>query len=63
MAVLHWDFIKAIQSLVFGYCGIFGYATVLRDVPFKSGMERQNLLCRQTVCESNSALTYAKEDT
>lgn len=23
MTALHWDFIKAIQSLVFRYCGIF----------------------------------------
>lgn len=45
MAVLHWDLIKAIQSLVFDYCGIFGSAKVLSDVPFKSDTQRQNVLC------------------
>lgn len=41
MTALHWDFIKAIQSLVFRYCGIFlggvGGLPVeaLRELPFK----------------------------
>lgn len=66
MAVLHRDFIKAIQSLVFDYCGIFGCAKVPRDVPFKSDTERQNLLCcvlniNHINC-INSDLTYAKKD-
>lgn len=62
MAVLHRDFIKAIQSLVFDYCGIFGCAKVLRDMPFKSETERKNLLClciNRITCV-NSDLNYAK---
>lgn len=35
MTVLHRDFIKAIHSSVFRYCGVCGLAKVPRDVPFK----------------------------
>lgn len=35
MTVLHGDFIKAIHSLVFRFCGVSGSAKVLRDMPFK----------------------------
>ena len=61
MALLHRDFIKAIQSLVFEYCSIFGCSKVLRDLPFKSGVERQNSLGRQIVYEPNNDLTYTKK--
>lgn len=47
----YWrDFIKAIQSLVFDYCGTFGCAKLLRDVPFNSHMEGQNLACLCIKC-------------
>lgn len=63
MAVLHRDFIKAIQSLVFEHCGIFGCAKVLRDLPFKSDMERQNKRCSWAVNENSRNLKYVENDT
>lgn len=61
MTVVHRDFIKAIQSLVFRYCGNFDWAKVPGEVPFKSAMERQYLLLCETVYEQNNDLCKKKK--